>query len=96
MLGWFVKPARNALVISVVVLVVAPAVNFTHVGGVGMQARQYLTAVSVTASNLYDSRIGGKFGEPLTLLVLGAGFLVLARRVKRPRDASEKVAASTV
>lgn len=96
MLGWFVKPARNALVISVVVLVVAPAANLTHVGGVGTQARHLLTAVSTTASSLYDSRIGGTFGEPLTLLVLGAGFLVLARRVKRPREASEKVAASSV
>jgi hypothetical protein len=84
MLGWFGKRAQTALVVSIFVLLVSPAVGAVWAGGVATQARQYLATASTTASAFYHSQILRQFGESVTLLVLGAGFLMLARRVQRP------------
>jgi hypothetical protein len=83
MRGWFGKPARSALVVSVFVLLVSPAVDPVGVGAMGIQARQYLTTASVTATGFYNNQIAGQFSEPVTLLLMGAAFLVLARRVRK-------------
>ena len=86
MRGWFVRSVRYALVISLFVLLVSPVLYSNEAGSVGTQARQYLSSmvgIIVPASG-GQAENPSKFSEPVTLLFLGAGFLVLERRVRRP------------
>lgn len=79
MLGWVLRVARSAVMVSMLVFLIPPvAGDATTAVDITNQAQQYLSALYVVGA-AYDAQ----GSESFTLLLMGAGFLILARRVRR-------------
>ena len=76
MLAWVHRVARSAVLVSVFVFLLPPVVGDANTAAeITTQAQQYLSALYIVGS--------AQVSESSALLLLGVGFLVLAKRVRR-------------
>ena len=77
MLGWVHRVARSTVLVSVFVFLIPPVVgDATTAVEITTQAQQYLSALYIVGT--------AQVSESATLLLMGVGFLVLAKRFRRP------------